>query len=59
MEDGEDTGVLRAVHRAGHLSGRRGTVAQNPAASVVDGLSWEEFERLVGEGFRLQGYGVI
>jgi restriction system protein len=30
----------------------------NPAASVLDGLSWDEFERLVGEGFRLQGYGV-
>ncbi|MBV0882203.1 restriction endonuclease [Noviherbaspirillum sp. L7-7A] len=35
------------------------TVTQNPAAGVLDGLSWEEFERLVGEGFRLQGYRVI
>ena len=35
------------------------TATQNPAAGVLDGLSWEKFERLVGEGFRLQGYGVI
>lgn len=35
------------------------TVTQSPAASVLDGLSWREFEQLVGEGFRLQGYQVI
>ncbi len=36
-------------------------VAEAPAnrgASVVDGLSWQQFEKLVGEGFRLQGYRV-
>ena len=35
------------------------TVTQSPAASVLDGLSWREFEQLVGEGFRVQGYQVI
>jgi restriction system protein len=35
------------------------TVTQNPAASMLDDLSWQEFEQLVGEGFRLQGYQVM
>lgn len=35
------------------------TVTQNPAAGVLDSLSWREFEQLVGEGFRLQGYQVM
>ncbi|WP_309967146.1 restriction endonuclease [Variovorax guangxiensis] len=26
---------------------------------VLDGMSWREFEMLVGEGFRLQGYSVV
>jgi restriction system protein len=34
-------------------------VTQNPTASVLDGLSWREFEQFVAEGFRLQGYEVI
>jgi restriction system protein len=33
-------------------------VAQSKAADVLDGMSWQEFERLVGEAFRLQGYAV-
>lgn len=35
------------------------TVTQNPAADMLDNLSWREFEQLVGEGFRLQGYQVF
>lgn len=34
------------------------TVVQNPMANVLEKLSWREFEQLVGEGFRLQGYQV-
>ena len=34
-------------------------VAQSKAADVLDGMSWGEFEVLVGEGFRLQGYKVL
>lgn len=33
-------------------------VAQANATGVLDGMSWREFEMLVGEGFRLQGYQV-
>ena len=33
-------------------------VAQSEASDVLDGISWREFEILVGEGFRLQGYKV-
>jgi len=34
-------------------------VAQTQATSALDGMSWREFEMLVGEGFRLQGYQVM
>ncbi len=34
-------------------------VAQSPASDALDGMSWREFEMLVGEGFRLQGYQVV
>ena len=33
-------------------------VAQSQASDALDGMSWREFELLVGEGFRLQGYQV-
>jgi len=33
-------------------------VAQSEASDALDGMSWREFEKLVGEGFRLQGYQV-
>lgn len=29
------------------------------AADVLDGMTWQQFERLVGEGFRLRGYRVM
>ena len=34
-------------------------VAKNKATDALDGMSWREFEMLVGEGFRLQGYQVV
>lgn len=34
-------------------------VAQSQASDALDGMSWREFEMLVGEGFRLQGYRVV
>lgn len=34
-------------------------VAQSKASDALDGMSWREFELLVGEGFRLQGYQVV
>lgn len=33
-------------------------VARSRAADVLDGMTWQQFEKLVGEGFRLQGYWV-
>lgn len=33
-------------------------VAQAKSADALDGMSWQEFEVLVGEAFRLQGYRV-
>ena len=33
-------------------------VAQARSADALDGMSWREFEILVGEAFRLQGYRV-
>jgi len=35
-----------------------GNVAQAKGADVLDGMSWREFEVLVGEAFRLQGFRV-
>ncbi len=34
-------------------------VAQVKATDALDGMSWREFEMLVGEGFRLQGFQVV
>ncbi|MCV2419288.1 restriction endonuclease [Paucibacter sp. DJ2R-2] len=34
-------------------------VAESPSAEALDGLSWREFEVLVGEALRLQGYTVV
>lgn len=34
-------------------------VGQNKAADALNGMNWREFEMLVGEAFRLQGYGVL
>lgn len=33
-------------------------VAQAKSASVLDGMTWREFEMLVGEGFQRQGFAV-
>ncbi|QMV74413.1 restriction endonuclease [Comamonas piscis] len=35
------------------------TVAQAQDAAALDGISWREFELLVGEAYRLQGYRII
>ena len=50
---------------AGMSAWRRGerralvqNVTQNDAAGALDGMSWQQFEQLVGEAFRMQGYAV-
>jgi len=35
------------------------SVTKSPTANAMQGLSWREFELLVGEGFRRQGYAVV
>jgi restriction system protein len=35
------------------------TVADNKSNAVVSGMSWKDFELLVGEGFRLKGFTVV
>ena len=35
------------------------TVTSSQAANALDGMTWREFEMLVGEAFRLQGYQVV
>ena len=34
-------------------------VVQSKAADVLDDMTWQQFEHLVGEAFRLQGYSVL
>lgn len=44
--------------RRHHRQGLVADVAQAQSADALDGMSWQAFEMLVGEGFRLQGYQV-
>jgi restriction system protein len=52
-------GVGMSGWRRKHRTNLIKDVAQSDAASALDGMSWREFELLVGEGFRLQGYQVM
>jgi restriction system protein len=47
--------VLRRHKRKALLEG----VTSSDAASSLEGMSWREFELLVGEGYRQQGYRVV
>jgi restriction system protein len=47
--------VLRRRKRSQLLGGVAGSVS----ADALNDMSWREFEMLVGEGFRVQGYGVV
>lgn len=54
--------VLGAITSAWRRNKRKNLVAgvtKSEAADALDGMSWREFEMLVGEGFRLQGYQVL
>jgi restriction system protein len=52
-------GVGMSAWRRKHRTSLIMDVAQSQATSALDGMSWREFELLVGEGFRLQGYQVM
>lgn len=45
--------------RRHHRQGLVADVAQSQSADALDGMSWQTFELLVGESFRLQGYQVV
>jgi restriction system protein len=47
--------LFRRKQRASLLT----DVAQSQSVNVLDGISWQEFELLVGEAYRMQGYHVL
>ncbi|CAD5366578.1 Restriction endonuclease [Rubrivivax sp. A210] len=47
--------AYRRRERAGLLEAAK----RGQSASVLNGISWQQFEQLVGEAFRQQGYGVV
>jgi restriction system protein len=50
-------GVIRRARRR-QLLGSVPDHSAQAAANAIDGLSWRQFEQLVGEAFRLQGFAV-
>lgn len=52
-------GAVISVWRKRRRSALVTAVQQSPASDALNGMSWQEFEVLVGEGFRLQGYQVV
>lgn len=48
---------ISAARRRKRVGLFEATVA-NPETDALEGLSWQEFELLVGEGFRRRGYGI-
>jgi restriction system protein len=51
-------GALGSFLARGRRQRLVGTVSQSKSASALEEMSWREFEMLVGEAFRLQGYRV-
>lgn len=51
-------GAALSAYRQRERRGLVDRVTQNPAADMLNGMSWRQFEQLVGEAFRLQGYAV-
>lgn len=51
-------GAGLSAYRQRERRGLVDRVTQNPAAGMLNGMSWRQFEKLVGESFRLQGYAV-
>jgi restriction system protein len=51
-------GAALSVFRRRHREQLVSNVSQSKSADALDDMSWREFELLVGEAFRLQGYRV-
>lgn len=52
-------GAAVSAWRRRHRQNLVANVVQSAAAGALNDMSWREFEMLVGEGFRLQGYQVV
>lgn len=52
-------GALASVFRQRKRAALVKSTTQSGSADALDGMSWQEFEQLVGEGFRRQGYRVL
>lgn len=52
-------GAAMSVWRRKERKNLVADIQQSKASDALDGLSWREFEMLVGEGFRMQGYQVV
>ena len=51
-------GAAASAWRKHHRKTLVNNVVGSDAVESLDGMSWREFEMLVGEGFRLQGFSV-
>jgi restriction system protein len=51
-------GAAISAYRRQKRKGLIAAVANGPAADAIHGISWQEFELLVGESFRQQGFTV-
>ena len=51
-------GAAVSAWRRRERQGLVASVVESKAADALDGMSWQQFEKLVGEAFRLQGYSV-
>lgn len=51
-------GSAVSIWRRGKRRSLMDSATRSDSAGGLDGMSWREFEMLVGEGFRLQGYTV-
>lgn len=52
-------GAGMSAWRRKERNGLVNAAVQSEASDALDRMSWREFEMLVGEGFRLQGYQVV
>ena len=51
-------GAAISAYRRRHRENLVAGVAGSETANALEGMSWQDFEKLVGEAFRLQGYQV-
>ncbi len=52
-------GAVTSAYGRGKRNKLHEQVANNPERAVLNGMSWKEFETLVGEAFRRKGYSVL